>query len=219
VRPCLRVRRRTDAPVVRGSLGLAHLHDVNAFNEAKVLGFTDGGRLPAPRARRRPREQAADLLRVGEDKYMAAQRREMDEELDGARGQIDVPVGDDEVVHVGELRFRVLSTPGVSPEHIVLYEASEGVCFVGDLIRPGSAPIVSDPSAQVESLQRVVHLIPETTILCPNHGSLTTMGAERRTNPHLVGIPGPKLLVEGERKPRSEDIQTAAKPGRFFFWM
>jgi glyoxylase-like metal-dependent hydrolase (beta-lactamase superfamily II) len=47
------------------------------------------------------------------------------------------PVGDGEEIETGRYKFRVIHTPGHSPDHICLYEQSMGWMFTGDLFVDG----------------------------------------------------------------------------------
>lgn len=81
---------------------------------------------------------------------------------------------DGEVVELGDLRFRLLATPGHSPGCQVAYEEAHGVAIVGDLVFaqgigrtdfPGS-----DPHAMIASLERVFAELPPETLIFPGHG-------------------------------------------------
>lgn len=111
--------------------------------------------------------------------------------------EIDEPLEDGKVINVGNLQFKCLHIPGPSAGHCAFYEASEGIAFTGDIITRGGQMVraVHDPQALRSSLARLVQEIPETTLLFPGHYGLTTMGAERRINPNLMGVQGPPLLV------------------------
>ena len=146
-----------------------------------------------------------DLSFFGEDLKIFGHPKEPD-----IADEIDVPVHDGMVINVGDLNFKCLHIPGPSPGHCAYYEASEGVAFTGDIISRGGQMTrsVADPIALRSSLSKLVREVPETTLLFPGHYGLTTMGAERRMNPDLMGVKGPPLLVprdvgdlvDGEKK-------------------
>lgn len=52
----------------------------------------------------------------------------------------DVLVDGGEVIPVGPLRLRVDWTPGHTPGHVVLHEASRGLVFLGDHVLPTASP-------------------------------------------------------------------------------
>lgn len=100
----------------------------------------------------------------------------------------DLLVKDGDVITVGNVRFRVIHTPGHTPGSISLYVEDEGVLFSGDLLfnqgvgrtdLPGG-----DYDAIMRSLQRVLSL-PEETVVYPGHGPHTTIGDEKRGNPYI----------------------------------
>jgi hydroxyacylglutathione hydrolase len=100
--------------------------------------------------------------------------------------------GEGDRVALGQHRFDILHLPGHAPGHVVLMGAD--VVFVGDVVFAGSIgrtdlPL-SDPRAMQASLQRVVQWAPQLT-LYPGHGPSTTVGAEMRSNPFLVGLARP----------------------------
>ena len=85
-------------------------------------------------------------------------------------------------VRFGEIRLRVLHTPGHTEGSVCLYAADEGLLFSGDTLfasgwgrtdLPGG-----DPAALVESLVRLLDFEDPVGVL-PGHGRETTIGAER----------------------------------------
>lgn len=100
----------------------------------------------------------------------------------------DRDLADGEELVVGSLRFRVMHAPGHAPGHVVIH--GEGVAFTGDCLFAGSIgrtdlPLASGDQLAV-SLDRILTLRDET-IVYPGHGSATTIGEERRSNPFLNG--------------------------------
>ena len=96
---------------------------------------------------------------------------------------------DDTYVMVGELPFRVMHTPGHSPGHVVFVH--QGVVLGGDLLFAGSIgrtdlPL-SDPIRMEQSLERICTLDDETVVY-PGHGPVTSIAAERMSNPFLNGV-------------------------------
>jgi glyoxylase-like metal-dependent hydrolase (beta-lactamase superfamily II) len=95
---------------------------------------------------------------------------------------------DGQELALGELRFRVLHTPGHAPGHVVLHGA--GVLLAGDLLFHGSIGRtdlpMADPRAMTRSLARAAAL-PSETVVYPGHGAATTIGTELRGNPFLNG--------------------------------
>ena len=95
-----------------------------------------------------------------------------------------------DVVEVGELRFKVIHTPGHSPEGICLY--GHGVLFCGDTLFNLSIGRTDFPGGDYEQLMHNIHsklmtLPDETRVLC-GHMSETTIGFERKRNPFVLGL-------------------------------
>ena len=96
---------------------------------------------------------------------------------------------DGDVLAVGDLRFRVLHTPGHTPGHVCFYEADEGVLFDGDVLFQrgiGRTDLPGGSWAQLmDSIRRVLFALPEETVVLSGHGPATTLGEEKRLNPWL----------------------------------
>lgn len=104
----------------------------------------------------------------------------------------DEALEDGDVIELGELRLRVLSTPGHCPGLVCFHDETNGVAFVGDLIFRGSIGRVdlpgADPRAMVASLRRLMDELADATVVYPGHMQPTTMGTEKKTNPYLLQI-------------------------------
>lgn len=89
---------------------------------------------------------------------------------------------------VGDLRLRVLETPGHTPGSVCLYIAEENALLTGDTLFAGgigrSDLPGGDPRALTASLTRLLTLPPETVIY-PGHGPTSTLAHEKRHNPWL----------------------------------
>jgi glyoxylase-like metal-dependent hydrolase (beta-lactamase superfamily II) len=85
-------------------------------------------------------------------------------------------------VRFGDLRLRVLHTPGHTPGSVCLIEADSGTLLSGDTLFAGGWGRVDlpggDPGAMVESLGRLLDLEDHVRVL-PGHGGATTIGRER----------------------------------------
>lgn len=84
-------------------------------------------------------------------------------------------------IEVGDLKFRVIHTPGHTPGCICLYCEEEGVLFSGDTLFKGSIGRLdlptSDPEAMWPSLEKLAKL-PAKTQVYSGHGPATTIGKE-----------------------------------------
>jgi glyoxylase-like metal-dependent hydrolase (beta-lactamase superfamily II) len=112
----------------------------------------------------------------------------------------DVKVlGDDEIVPLAGLDFRVGHTPGHTPGSVTFRSASEGTggqedldaLFTGDLLFAGSIGRTDLPGGDHEAILRSLArtlTLPDATVVLPGHGPATTIGDERTTNPFLTGL-------------------------------
>jgi glyoxylase-like metal-dependent hydrolase (beta-lactamase superfamily II) len=86
------------------------------------------------------------------------------------------------VVRFGEIRLRVLHTPGHTEGSVCLLDDDNGLLFSGDTLFPGGWGRVDfpggDPEAMVTSLARLSGLEDRLRVF-PGHGSDTTIGRER----------------------------------------
>jgi len=102
--------------------------------------------------------------------------------------EADRLVEDGDIVKVGNLKFRVLHTPGHTKGSISLFCEEEKVVFTGDTLFAGSIGRTDLPGSSFEeimySLKRLTGL-PDETIVYPGHGGKTNIGREKRMNPFL----------------------------------
>lgn len=94
-------------------------------------------------------------------------------------------------LQLGTLTFEVRYTPGHSQGHVMFLAREDGVAFCGDLIFQGSVGRTDLPGGNgqtlLESIRREVLTLPDETRLYTGHGPMTTVGAERATNPFVTG--------------------------------
>jgi glyoxylase-like metal-dependent hydrolase (beta-lactamase superfamily II) len=85
-------------------------------------------------------------------------------------------------IHFGEIRLRVLHTPGHTEGSVCLYDADYGSLFSGDTLFAGSWGRTDfpggNPEAMVASLARLTGLEDQVRVF-PGHGAATTIGRER----------------------------------------
>ena len=86
------------------------------------------------------------------------------------------------VVRFGDIRLRVLHTPGHTEGSVCLLAEDDGLLFSGDTLFAGGWGRVDlpggDPAAMAESLVRLSSLEDAVSVF-PGHGSTTTIGRER----------------------------------------
>ena len=88
--------------------------------------------------------------------------------------------------------FDVLFTPGHSPGHVTYAPREANAIFSGDVLFQSSIGRTDLPGGDhAQLLQTIAGLLDrfddETQVL-PGHMGVTTLGAERRTNPFLVDL-------------------------------
>lgn len=85
-------------------------------------------------------------------------------------------------VRFGEIRLRVLHTPGHTEGSVCLLHVDDGILFSGDTLFAGGWGRVDlpggDPAQMVESIGRLLSLEDQVNVL-PGHGQGTTMARER----------------------------------------
>ncbi|MGC8738919.1 MAG: MBL fold metallo-hydrolase [Candidatus Hydrogenedens sp.] len=90
-------------------------------------------------------------------------------------------------IQVGNLKVKVLYTPGHAPGHISL--KGDGFVFVGDVLFQGSIGRTDLPGGDFEtlisSIKEKLFLLPDDTVVYPGHGPATTIGEERKYNPFV----------------------------------
>jgi len=86
----------------------------------------------------------------------------------------------------------VLSTPGHSPGHVTFSIPDEQAVFSGDVLFQGSVGRTDLPGGDwgtlLESIRALVEGLPAETAVYPGHMGITTLGAERASNPFLAEL-------------------------------
>jgi hydroxyacylglutathione hydrolase len=94
-----------------------------------------------------------------------------------------------ETVSVGAHEAQVLFVPGHSPGHIAFYFGAIGVLLGGDCLFQGSIGRTDLPGGDhhqlIASIRDSILTLPDATRVLSGHGSDTTVGFERQSNPFL----------------------------------
>lgn len=92
-------------------------------------------------------------------------------------------------VRFGQTELEVRFAPGHAPGHVVFYHAPTSQLIGGDVLFRGSIGRTDLPGGNhatlLESIQNQLLTLPDETIVYSGHGSTTTIGVERRSNPFL----------------------------------
>lgn len=94
-----------------------------------------------------------------------------------------------DVIAVGQLKLEVLFTPGHAPGHVCFYIQEHGVLLDGDVLFQGSIGRTDLPGGDfpllMKSIKEKLLPLPDETAVLSGHGSPTTIGQEKQTNPFL----------------------------------
>jgi len=97
-----------------------------------------------------------------------------------------------ERLELGGFSIDVHFTPGHSPGHMTFSIPDEGVAFSGDVLFQGSVGRTDLPGGDwptlLSSIEDLVEKLPAETIIYPGHMGVTTLGAERDSNPFLTEL-------------------------------
>jgi hydroxyacylglutathione hydrolase len=112
-------------------------------------------------------------------------------DIDIEPGTPDFFLEEGQSLAVGDLKFEILHCPGHCPGSVVLFEPSERVAFVGDVLFAGSIGRTDLPGGDYETLMRSIlkKLLPlgDDVRVLSGHGPATSIGEERLRNPFLAG--------------------------------
>jgi hydroxyacylglutathione hydrolase len=104
----------------------------------------------------------------------------------------DETVAGGEHLSLAGLEIDVVFTPGHSPGHVTYAIPDEGALFSGDVLFQGSVGRTDLPGGDwgtlLESIRGLVDSYPEETTVYPGHMGVTTLGAERASNPFLAEL-------------------------------
>jgi glyoxylase-like metal-dependent hydrolase (beta-lactamase superfamily II) len=97
-----------------------------------------------------------------------------------------------EKLELADHEIDVFFTPGHSPGHVTFSIADEQAVFSGDVLFQGSVGRTDLPGGDwptlLQSIRSLVDSLPEDTTVHPGHMGLTTLGAERASNPFLAEL-------------------------------
>ena len=102
--------------------------------------------------------------------------------MDDIELEADSRVDEGDIIHLGNLEFKVIHTPGHTKGGTCLYCKEEGLLFSGDTLFKGTwgrtdLPTSSFPDI-IESITKKLTILPDDTIVYPGHGRMTTIREE-----------------------------------------
>lgn len=99
-------------------------------------------------------------------------------------------LSDGDEVTVGEQSLAVLHCPGHTPGHVVFFHQPSQLAVVGDVLFQGSIGRTDFPKGDYDTLIRSIKekLLPlgDQVSFIPGHGPMSTMGAEKSSNPFIA---------------------------------
>jgi hydroxyacylglutathione hydrolase len=106
--------------------------------------------------------------------------------------EADETVQGGETLELAGMTIEVLPTPGHSPGHVTYSLRDEEAMFSGDVLFQGSVGRVDLPGGDGPTLLRSIRDLleshPPETGVYPGHMGVTTLGAERASNPFLAEL-------------------------------
>jgi hydroxyacylglutathione hydrolase len=106
--------------------------------------------------------------------------------------EADETVRGGETLELAGLELDVIFTPGHSPGHVSYAVGGEPALFSGDVLFQGSVGRVDLPGGDgptlLGSIAQLMERLSGETVVHPGHMGLTTLGAERATNPFLGSL-------------------------------
>ena len=97
--------------------------------------------------------------------------------------EADSRVDDEDLIHVGNIEFKVIATPGHTKGGLCLYAEKEGLVFTGDTMFSGTWGRTDLPTGSfvelITSITDRLMPLPDDTIVYPGHGKITMIQDER----------------------------------------
>ncbi len=104
----------------------------------------------------------------------------------------DHTVAGGEHLALAGLKIDVVFTPGHSPGHVTYAVPDAGALFSGDVLFQGSIGRTDLPGGDgprlMQSISELLEAYPDETTVFPGHMGITTLGAERTSNPFLIEL-------------------------------
>ena len=101
----------------------------------------------------------------------------------GITVETDARVDDKDLLHLGDLEFEVIHTPGHTSGGSCLYCKSEKLLFSGDTLFRGTWGRTDVPTgdfeAVISSIMQKLMVLPDDTIVYPGHGKSTMIREEK----------------------------------------
>lgn len=103
--------------------------------------------------------------------------------IGGLSVEVDARIDEGDLLHLGELEFQVLHTPGHTSGSSCLYCEKEKLLFSGDTLFRGTWGRTDTPTGSFEdiinSITKKLMILPDETIVYPGHGKSTMIREEK----------------------------------------
>lgn len=103
--------------------------------------------------------------------------------LDNIKLEADSRIDDNDLIHIGELEFEVIHTPGHTKGGTCLYCKKQKCLFSGDTLFRGTWGRTDLPTSNLEqimnSIVNKIMILPDETIVYPGHGKATMIKEEK----------------------------------------
>lgn len=97
--------------------------------------------------------------------------------------EADSRIDDCDLIHVGEIQFKVIATPGHTKGSLSLYCEKERLIFTGDTLFSGTWGRTDLPTGSfieiMNSISDKLMILPDETIVYPGHGKTTMIQDEK----------------------------------------
>lgn len=95
-----------------------------------------------------------------------------------------------DTVQVGKLTLEVRFCPGHTPGHVIFFEPTERLAWVGDVLFAGSIGRTDFPGGDhdtlIRSIREQLFSLGDDVRFIPGHGPMSTFGEERQSNPFVA---------------------------------
>lgn len=138
--------------------------------------------------------------------------------------QEDARLDDGDLIHVGELEFQVIHTPGHTAGSISLYCKQEGMIFSGDTLFRGSWGRTDLPTSSFENIiasitDKLINL-PEDTIVYPGHRKINNYKRREsniyRFKTKRIRIKKEKILCKKQNQEHYQDLWNCYLMNRYY---
>ncbi len=95
----------------------------------------------------------------------------------------DSRVDDEDLIHIGDIEFKMIATPGHTKGGLSLYCEKERLLFSGDTMFSGTWGRTDLPTGNfveiMDSIKNKLMVLPDETIVYPGHGKTTMIQDEK----------------------------------------